>query len=216
MWSIGHRSAALDPMRSADAARPAAPVSPAVVLRWAAARDAVLRGLVHTLSNRIGTVVAAGGILAAGSAEVAGRVLEGEAERLELLLAEFRLLAADPFGDEAAPEPVVLHEVVAQAVALRAHLGGAPDAGAACEGVSEAPPVLASRAALLQALVVLLAGVEGDAVTLRAHVDERGVEVRADPAVAPDAVAAAAWLLGAAAGQGVLLPRFEVMQHAGA
>lgn len=201
-------------MRSADAA--AAPADASVLLRWLTARDAVLRGLVHTLSNRVGTVVAASGMLLVGSADVAGRVLEGEADRLDALLAEFRLVTADPFEPGTAPEPVVLGEVVAQAIALRTHVGEARDAVVTLEGVSEVPPVLASPARLLQALVVLLDGVDAAAITLRARDNDRGgVELSTEPAPSADVIATAAWLLGGAGGRGIVLPRFGTLPDAG-
>lgn len=185
-------------MRSADAADFAAPdaaAACAALRAWQTARDAVLRGLVHALSNRVGTVVAAGGLLEAGSAEVAGRVLGGEAERLEALLAQFRLITSDPFGDEAAPEPLILGEVVGDAITLHAYAAEARGAAVTSAGVDAAPPVLVSRAGLLHALLVLLAGVGDEAVVLRADVGPGGeVHVRIDPPSGGEAPVAAGWL----------------------
>lgn len=209
MWSIGHRWAGLDPMRSANAAMPsdADPAAAYDALRtWLAARDAVLRGLVHALSNRVGTVIAAGGLLDAGSAEVAARVLGSEADRLERLLEEFRLVTADPF--DGAPEPVVLADVVRDAIALCAHAGDVDAIPATLAGVDGAPPLLVERTALLQALLVLLPGasrvqvtVAGDFVSLAVH-----------PARDAEAARAVAWLLRASGGhvdveQTVFVPR---------
>ena len=44
-----------------------APRDPAAIALLAAERDAVLRGLVHALSNRVGTVAAVAGMLDPGS-----------------------------------------------------------------------------------------------------------------------------------------------------
>lgn len=204
MWSIGHTPRLLDRMRSADAAvgGPAA--------AWVAARDAVLRGLVHALSNRVGTVAAASALLEAGSAETAGRVLGGEVERLEALLALFRAATADPFG-AGATEPLICAEVVGEALALHAHAGDAGSARVPQSGVDGAPPVLAPRAALLHALLVLIAGAAEGAV-LRADADASVVRLRFDPPSGPEAAAGAAWLLAGSGaevdGEGVVaLPR---------
>ncbi|GJG86555.1 hypothetical protein tb265_17360 [Gemmatimonadetes bacterium T265] len=225
LWSIGHTRAPLDRMRSSDAADSVTPgglgpddptpddATAYTSLRtWVAARDAVLRGLVHALSNRVGTVVAAGGMLEAGSAEVAGRVLGGEAERLEALLAQFRLATADPFGDAAAPEPLLLAEVVGEAVALHGYADAAGEGAVALARVGEAPPVFVSRVGLLHALLVLLADAGGGTTTLRADVGGAGVvDVRTDPPPGGAGASAAAWLLRAsgvrAAGGALTLPQ---------
>ncbi len=222
-------------MRSADAAGPAAAgdlapddatpddATPAAALRaWVVARDAVLRGLVHALSNRVGTVVAAGGMLEAGSAEVAGRVLSGEAERLELLLEHFRLVTADPFGDEAEPEPVVLVDVVSDAVALHAYAADGRDRVVTTVGVDAVPPALVSRAGLLHAMLVVFAAAGERAVALRADVGESGVvQLRTDLGAAGSGMRVAAWLLAASgvrvgAGDALLLPAFGTPHARGA
>lgn len=208
LWSIGHTPWRLDRMRSGGASAADGSAADAAALRaWGAARDAVLRGLVHALSNRVGTVVAAGALLDGGSAEAAGRVLRGEGDRLELLLAHFRLVTADPFGEDAAPEPVVLTDVVGDALALHAYAADASDAGAITATIGGAPPVLASRAGVLHALLVLLAG---GASAVRAEPGPEVVRLRVEPA--PDAAAAAAARLLTSAGDGaggaLLLPRF--------
>ena len=199
----------LDRMRSIDA------MPPRALARWIGARDAVLRGLVHSLSNRVGTVVAASGILAAGGVDVARTVLGGEAQRLDLLLTEFRFATDDPLGDEALAEPLIVGELVAQALALRTHVGDARAATVTLDGVDEAPPASAARAALLQALVVLLAGVDGAEITVRARADEAVVQLATEPAAHPDAVVAAEWLLGVPAGHGIALPRLGRLENAG-
>jgi hypothetical protein len=134
--SIGRTPVALD-TQSPDASRrgpggapSGAPSGAAAVLAWAAARDAVLRGLVHALSNRVGTVAAVAGMLDGAppaGVEVAARVLAGEGERLEAVLAAFRLATADPLGDDAAAEPLHVGELLGEVAALLAlAAGGAP------------------------------------------------------------------------------------------
>lgn len=202
MLSIGHTTVALDPMRSENAA-PAGDDAPhladRVVHAWTAVRDAVLRGLVHALSNRVGTVSAAAAMLEAGSADVARRVLAGESERLERLLEEFRLLTADPFDVAAGAEPLVVADVMRDALSLRAHAVDGPEPPVTLVGVDQVPPVLVSRAGLLHALLVLLHGVGEDGIAVHASVDAGAVVLGAEPTTTGWADVAA-WLL---AGSGV-------------
>ena len=213
VWSIGHRSAPLDSMRSADAAIPDAgeptPTGYAALRTWLSARDAVLRGLVHALSNRVGTVIAAGGLLEAGSADVAGRVLAGEADRLERLLEEFRLVTMDPLDDSVIPEPVVLADAMREAMALHGHASEVRDVRAELTGVDDAPPLIVARAALTHALLVLCPGAQRMGVTVSGDF----VALRVEPAITAEAAQAVAWLLrpsGARVddGQVVQIPRF--------
>ncbi len=82
--SIGREGVGLEPQGAPTVA---------AALAWAGARDRALRGLVHALSNRVGTVGAVGAMLdgaAAESVATASRILAGEGERLEALLALVR------------------------------------------------------------------------------------------------------------------------------
>ncbi len=199
----------------------------AAALAWAGARDRALRGLVHALSNRVGTVAAAGAMLdgaPAESAATASRVLAGEAERLEALLALFRLATADPFGADAAPEPVHVPELLGEVAALLGH--AEPDAPVRVAADAGVRPAVASRAALAQALATaaVAAARGGAGVTLGAAGDGPAVRLTVAPAggaadagdagdahAARAAAAACAWLLAAsggaarAAGGGVVL-----------
>ncbi len=175
------------------------------MLAWAAARDAALRGLVHALSNRVGTVAAVAGMLDGApppeSVGTAARVLAGEGERLEALLALFRLATADPFGDDAAPEPLHVPELLAEAAALAGY--AAPDAAFRADAAPDVRPAVASRAALAQALVAAAAACGGAEVVLAAAPAGAAVRLTVGPAggaAAADAAGAAAWLLAASGG----------------
>ena len=181
MTSIGRTEGELD----SGAAR--AP-HPWHVWRDAAAheRTGVLRGLVHALSNRVGTVAAVAGLLDADAPpDAAVTVLRGEAERLEALLQEFRLLAgeegaADGADGAAAAEPLHLASFVPAVVALHAHHPARRDVPCGVTGLDALPPVLAAPRAVADALFALLGAArggvsapslagdgEGDAVMLR-------------------------------------------------
>lgn len=216
--SIGRTPVALDtqsPGVSRDVSRPSPGDAPAL-RAWALARDAVLRGLVHALSNRVGTVAAVAGMLesaegdgaSAESVGVAARILAGEGERMEALLAQFRLATTDSFGADAAPEPVHVLELLAEVATLAAVVGW--EVGIAGEtGGGDTPPAMVGRAPLAHALLVLLHAARGgvaEAPVLAAA--REGVAVRlwvasgtsrAPVPVPPDVLGACAWLLGAAA-----------------
>lgn len=204
--SIGRDGVGLEP-QSAD---------PAAVLVWARARDAAVRGLVHALSNRVGTVAAvaamlddgAGDGVPAGSVGTAGRILAGEGERLEALLAFFRAASADPFGLDAAPEPVHVPELLAEVVALAAY--AVPEVVVRVEAGPEVRPAMASRAALGQALLACVCAAGGGEVVLRAMGEDAGgvTVVVVEPGLegAPTdaqchAAGAATWLLAGKGGE---------------
>jgi hypothetical protein len=176
----------------------------AAALAWARARDAALRGLVHALSNRVGTVGAVGAMLDGAAAESVGtasRILAGEGERLEALLALFRLATADPFGADAAPEPLHVPELLGEVAALVGY--AAADAAVRVEAPPEVRPAVASRAALAQALVAAAAACGGAEVVLAAAPAGAAVRLSVGPAggaAAADAAGAAAWLLAASGG----------------
>jgi hypothetical protein len=209
--SIGRGGVGLEPHRGAGGAP-----SAAAVLAWALARDAALRGLVHALSNRVGTVAAVAGMLDGGpppeSVGTAARVLAGEGERLEALLAAFRLATADPFGADAAPEPLHVPELLGEVAALAGY--ALPDAAFRVDAAADVRPAVASRAALAHALLALAYAGAGGGATLRAGAAGGAVAVEvapdggadAAPGALAGAVEAAAWLLapsgGAAAARG--------------
>ncbi len=204
-------------MRSTDAAGDAsAPHRAGAALgahrTWTAARDAVLRGLVHALSNRVGTVVAVGGLLEHGSGALAATVLGGESERLETLVQQFRLVTADPFGDAVAPEPVLVPDACADAIALHALAGDGRERVISTAYEEALPPALVSRAGLLHALLVLLAAGDAPAV-LWARADGGELRLWVEPPAPGPALDAAAWLTAgsgvrASADGALLLPCF--------
>ncbi|GLC25396.1 hypothetical protein [Roseisolibacter agri] len=195
--SIGHSASDLD---HSDAAP---------LRALAAARDAVLRGLVHALSNRVGTVAAVAGMLdpQAPAAGVAATVLQGETERLEQLLEEFRRLSLEPAS---APEPVHLPDLLAGVVALHAHHPALRDVPCAVEGADDLPPVLAEPAAAADALLAALDAAKGAAIALGGGVrlvgtvDGATVQIRVEAAEAPDDAATSRWPLPGGAGEGWL------------
>jgi nitrogen-specific signal transduction histidine kinase len=213
--------------------RAAHPDDPRVLVRLAAARDGVLRGLVHALSNRVGTIGAVAGMLdpEAPAAGVAASVLQGEGERLERLLEEFRRLASEP---SATPEPVHLPDLLDGVVALHAHHPVLRDVACPIDGAAALPPVLAEPAAVADALLAALDAAKGaalaaggDAVRLVGTLEGDAVRVQAvadvvDVAGAAEAEALAwalpggagtAWL--GARGGGVSLPTLASGRRAG-
>jgi len=204
--SIGRHTVGLEP-QSAEPTRGAP--SSAAVLAWARARDAAVRGLVHALSNRVGTVAAvaamlddgAGDGVPAGSVGTAGRILAGEGERLEALLALFRAASADPFGADAAPEPLHVPELLAEVAALAGY--AVPDMMVHVELGPDVRPAVASRAALGQALLTCVCAAGSGEVVLRAAASGDGrvsIAVSTAGTEMPNAAAAAAWLIAGAGG----------------
>lgn len=196
--SIDQSDAKLDPAPGPDAR---------VLVRLAAARDDVLRGLVHALSNRVGTIGAVAGMLdpEAPAAGVAATVLQGEAERLERLLEEFRRLASEPAS---APEPVHLPDLLEGVVALHAYHPTLRDVACPVDGVRALPPVLAEPAAVADALLAALDAAKGAAlaaggsvVRLVGTLDGEVVRVHAVPGVDAADAATLTWALPGGAGE---------------
>lgn len=174
------------------------PVSAEAALAWARAQGAVVRGLVHALSNRVGTVAAVGAMLDGaasggvppGSVDTASRILVGEGERLDALLAAFRLATTDPPGADAAPEPLDVAALLGEVAALAAAAGW--DVEDVAHGAL--PPAVASRAGVVHALLALAPGRH---LMLRADADGGHVLVRvAGAAGRGPALEAAQWLAG--------------------
>ncbi|MGZ8415295.1 MAG: hypothetical protein ACXW05_21405 [Gemmatirosa sp.] len=179
-----------------------------MLARLAAARDGVLRGLVHALSNRVGTIGAVAGMLdpEAPAAGVAATVLQGEAERLERLLEEFRRLASEPAST---PEPVHLPDLLEGVIALHAHHPTLREVACPMDGVSALPPVLAEPAAVADALLAALdaakgaalaGGAGGTTVRLVDTLDGEVVRVHAAPGTESADTATLTWALPGGAG----------------
>jgi len=123
---------------------------------WALEQEALLRGLAHALSNRVGTIVSAVGMLAPGApaaAPIVG-VLQDEGTRLEELLGLVRLLAGD--GGSDAPEPIHLPDLVRPIVALHAQHPDGRDVDTSTEATPIDAPAVASPTALGRVLLLLL------------------------------------------------------------
>src|SRR5689334_4089316 len=137
--------------------------APAVT--WPTEQSALLRGLAHALSNRVGTLVAAVGLLAPGasaSPTIVG-VLRDEGDRLEQVLNLMRVLAGPADAEPEPAEPLLLTDLVAPAVELHAHHPALRDVAVTVEPDPLAPPVRARHAGLTRALLVLLSAVKAAA-----------------------------------------------------
>jgi len=185
---------------------------------WLDEQGALLRGLAHALSNRVGTLVAATGLLVPGgsaSPTIVG-VLREEGDRLEVLLGLVRLLAGSGGGEGETPEPIHLPDLVTAAVELHSHHPDYRDVPVIVTPDPLAPPVRARYVGLVRALLVLLSAAKHGApegARLAWHVDGETVALTFDGVIGTEGPAAAArWLLGApveasVAGYLVRLPR---------
>lgn len=170
---------------------------------WLALSDALLRGLVHSLNNRLTALAAFGELAALGDAEFAAdRVLPAELGRLQALGAHFRLLVNDDGPNEA----LELRLVADDALALHAHHAGARSVRCRVEWVGALPTVRVPRWAMLRLLIALLevgraaAERQGDAAAvLRVTADDESIVLQLDGRVPPSPYAIAmAQLCGAA------------------
>ena len=125
------------------------------------ARDDVLRGLAHELSNRTGTIGAvAEALVAADPSSRLALALRAEAARLDAVLRLLRLGPADP---DRPAEPVRPADLVADAAALFALHPAGRDRTVALDRGDDAPPVRARVPAAVHALVALLVARAADA-----------------------------------------------------
>jgi hypothetical protein len=123
---------------------------------WEPVGDALLRGLNHALSNRVGTIGGVAAMLTPGDTTSPPLVaaLQSEAERLDELL---RLYRALPMPIERGAEPVHVPDVVASAVKLHAHHAELRHVPVRVVADPEALPVRVAPHALLRAVLLLLA-----------------------------------------------------------
>ena len=123
--------------------------------RWLTIHDELLRGLSHTLSNRVATIDAATYMLTLDGADVASQTatLRGEAERLEALLHALRAL---PRRADGAAEPLMASDAVQAVLSLHAHLGELRDVPCDVSIDADVAPAYADPVALQHALLVAL------------------------------------------------------------
>lgn len=150
---------------------------------WSAERDLLLRGLNHALSNRVGTLASVAALLEPG---VPARppfvdALRDETERLERLLALYRLLPVEG-GDGA--EPVHVPDLLPGVMALHAEHPELRDVPCAVEEGDSAVPARARVSALVHALLLALSAAkraagEGGRVRLAVSAGTGAVRVSA-------------------------------------
>lgn len=124
--------------------------APAGAANWLTIQDDLLRALAHSVSNRVGTILAFTGTLELGAPASAQTItiLRQEADRLEQLLQRLRML---PRREDSALEPMLLPDALAQAWELVAELPDAREVALHVEGAAEAPPVRADPTAVAHA-----------------------------------------------------------------
>jgi hypothetical protein len=120
---------------------------------WVELSDALMRGLVHALNNRVAALSALAELAALGDNELtAQRVLPGELARLQQVNLLFRLMLTE----EVPPEALELAPVLDDALALHAHHSRLRTVR--CEVVRHGTvlPLRAPRWALFRLLLILL------------------------------------------------------------
>jgi hypothetical protein len=187
--------------------------------RWLSVHDDLLRGLAHTFSNRVATVVAVAGLLDPSRAPDA-KVLFGlrtDADRLVGLLEQLRQL---PRRDDADLEPMLAGDSVRAALALVAHHPEYRDGRCTVVVADDVPPVRTDPGALQHALCVALvaanrvgAGQAGVRVALTTEGDVVRIDVSADGSSGEGVLEslvrdadAITWLLARSEGRGEATP----------
>ena len=204
-----------------EAGRAADPAHLALA-EWQALSEAILRGLVHALNNRLTALSAFAELASMGEEEfTAARTLPAELERVQRLGALFRLLATD--GE--APEAVELGAVLDDAANLHRH--HARVAAVPCEIVRDVPyvAVRSARRPLLRLLVLLLERGQRFAETharpgtvLRLMVEEPWITLTLDEGTLSPGVLSAAADCGAVAEQAgaavvIRLPSLQALRQ---
>ena len=186
--------------------------------------DELLRGLTHTLSNRVGTIAAVSSLLDLGGASSARALdtLRTETDRLEQLLLLIRQL---PYHTAHAAEPILCADAVNAAIALVAHHPAARDVTCDVVQVGDVPPAWSDPGALQLALTVALISAHAnasrgaDSVQLRVSSRDEVLRLEVIGASAGDAMhddatrldarardaTAAGWLLRATNGYAVAI-----------
>ncbi len=131
------------------------PVSSAVTGAWQPVADGLLRGLNHTLSNRVSALSSYGAFVEAGEELDPDHLaaLVTEVAQLERLLRLYRML---PLAADGREEPVRVGDALPDAADLIAAHLDLRTVPLHIEVSSETPPVLARLNALVQALALVL------------------------------------------------------------
>lgn len=173
------------------------------LLEWQGLSEALLRGLVHAMNNRLTALSAFSELSAMGDeAYSAARMLPAELERLLRLSGHFRLLASEG----TTPEALELGAALDEALALHAHH---PRLHALDRQLVRTVPHVAVRAAkrpLHRLLLLLIESAAASAeqrgrsdLVLRLAAEEPWVTVRAEGATLTAGIAAMAAACGALA-----------------
>lgn len=151
------------------------PPTPAGAVSWLTIQDDLLRTLAHSVSNRVGTILALTGTLQLGAPASAQTVtiLRDEADRLEQLLHRLRLL---PRREDSASEPMLLADAITSAWGLGTEHPLLRDRALQVDGLADAPPVRADPTAVTQACAAMLlaVGPAADGAPLAVRVDTVG------------------------------------------
>lgn len=155
--------------------------------RWLSVHDELLRGLTHAISNRMATVMAAAGILEAGTIPDPRLVvaMQSDAEQLEALLQLVRQLPRRP---GAALEPMLITDAVERARQLAAEHPALRDRNVIVQLDGNVQPVRAEPGAVVHATAVAVLAAarlgsgnvlvaictEGDAVQVSARSEAGG------------------------------------------
>ena len=133
-----------------------APADAAAALAdWVELSDALLRGLIHALNNRITALGAFAELAVAGDEEFTpGKILPDEMQRMQQVNRMFRLLLAD----DQAPEALELAPVIDDAMALHAHHPRLRSLGCELRRGRNVLPVRAPRWALVRLVLLLIEG----------------------------------------------------------
>jgi hypothetical protein len=131
-------------------------IEASVVEHWLSIHDELLRGIMHSMSNRIATISA--GVWVIGEAGVAAhadsvRSLQGEVDQMEQLLIQLRML---PRQSEPVLEPLLPHESVKTAIALHEHHSDFRNIERWIVDAESVKPARADPHALLHALLVAI------------------------------------------------------------
>lgn len=150
---------------------------------WVALCEALTRGLLHALNNRITALGAFAELSAMGDEEFTPqRVLPGEMARLQQVNSLFRLLLTEETG----PEPLELRPVLEDVLALHAHHPRLRSLRTELAGADALVPIRVPRWALLRLLLTFVEvaklGAEergSDLTLIQVEGDDRSVVLRA-------------------------------------